>query len=182
MQLTERELPHYTYEDYSKWEGRWELIQGIPYAMSPSPGYTHQRISQKIARLLDEALDDCASCQAVLPVDWKIADDTVVQPDNMVLCYQPEGTYLTKAPSLIFEILSPSTSSKDRITKFNLYQEEGVDYYCIVDPKTGTAKVYVLREGRYRKVLDATDETVTFTLNTLKKECVFDFDFSRIWD
>jgi len=53
MQLTERELPHYTYEDYSNWEGRWELIQGIPYAMSPSPSYTHQRISQKIARLLD---------------------------------------------------------------------------------------------------------------------------------
>jgi Uma2 family endonuclease len=111
-------------------------------------------------------------------VDWKIADDTVVQPDNMVLCYQPEGTYLTKAPSLIFEILSPSPSGKDRITKFNLYQEEGVGYYCIVDPKTGTAKVYVLREGRYQKLLDATDETVTFTL----KECVFDFDFSRIWD
>jgi Uma2 family endonuclease len=178
MQLTARELPHYTYEDYINWEGRWELIQGIPYAMSPSPGYTHQRISQRIARLLDEALDDCASCQAVLPVDWKIADDTVVQPDNMVLCYQPEGAFLTKAPSLIFEILSPSTSSKDRITKFNLYEEEGVDYYCIVDPETGTAKVYVLRDGRYVKLLDATDETVTFTL----KECVVEFDFSGIWE
>ncbi|MCI5120495.1 MAG: Uma2 family endonuclease [Candidatus Electrothrix sp. AUS4] len=85
--------------------------------------------------------------------------------------------FLTKAPSLIFEILSPSTSSKDRITKFNLYEEEGVDYYCIVDPKTGTAKVHVLRDGRYVKLLDATDETVTFTL----KDCVFEFDFSRIW-
>ena len=178
MQLTERELPHYTYEDYSSWEGRWELIQGIPYAMSPSPGYTHQRISQETARQLSEVLDVCEQCQPVLPVDWKIADDTVVQPDNMVLCYQPEGTYLTKAPSLIFEILSPSTSSKDRVTKFNLYQEEGVAYYCIVDPKTRTAKVYVLRKGRYQKLLDATDEMVTFTL----KECVFDFDFSRIWD
>jgi len=178
MQLTERELPYYTYEDYSNWEGSWELIQGIPYAMSPSPGYLHQRISQKIARLLDESLDDCTSCRAVLPVDWKISDDTVVQPDNMVLCYQPASPFLTKAPSLIFEILSPSTSSKDRITKFNLYQEEGVDYYCIVDPKTGTAKVYIFREGRYQKLLDATDETVTFTL----KECVVDFDFSRIWE
>jgi Uma2 family endonuclease len=96
----------------------------------------------------------------------------------MVLCYQPEGNFLTKAPSLIFEILSPSTSGKDRITKFNLYQEEGVAYYCIVDPKTRTAKVYVLREGRYQKVLDATDETVTFTL----KEYVVEFDFSGIWE
>ncbi len=24
-------LPHYTYEDYCHWEGRWELIDGIPY-------------------------------------------------------------------------------------------------------------------------------------------------------
>jgi hypothetical protein len=30
-------LPHYTYEDYCKWEGRWELINGIPHTMSPAP-------------------------------------------------------------------------------------------------------------------------------------------------
>ncbi|TCK06622.1 hypothetical protein [Phorcysia thermohydrogeniphila] len=29
------ELPHYTYEDYKHWEGKWELIEGIPYAMCP---------------------------------------------------------------------------------------------------------------------------------------------------
>lgn len=23
-------LPHYTYEEYRLWEGRWELIEGIP--------------------------------------------------------------------------------------------------------------------------------------------------------
>jgi hypothetical protein len=28
-------LPHYTYHDYENWEGRWELIDGIPYAMQP---------------------------------------------------------------------------------------------------------------------------------------------------
>jgi len=27
-------LPHYTYSDYENWEGQWELIDGIPYAMS----------------------------------------------------------------------------------------------------------------------------------------------------
>ena len=177
MQLTEQELPCYTWSDYQQWEGRWELIHGIPYAMSPAPAYLHQRISQKIARLLDEALDDCPHCQALLPVDWRIADDTVVQPDNMVICHQPEQAFLTKAPALIFEVLSPSTSRKDRITKFNLYQEEGVEYYCIVDPNNRTAKVYALREGRYVKQVDATDESVTFSL----RHCEFTFNFSRIW-
>ena len=35
MQKAHEYLPHYTYEDYCMWEGNWELIDGIPYAMSP---------------------------------------------------------------------------------------------------------------------------------------------------
>lgn len=31
-----KHLPHYTYEDYKQWEGRWELIYGIPFAMAPA--------------------------------------------------------------------------------------------------------------------------------------------------
>jgi hypothetical protein len=34
-------LPEYTYDDYKKWEGNWELIEGIPYAMSPPPKRKH---------------------------------------------------------------------------------------------------------------------------------------------
>jgi hypothetical protein len=40
--LTIHDIPHYTYNDYQKWEGDWELIRGIPYAVSPSPGWRHQ--------------------------------------------------------------------------------------------------------------------------------------------
>ena len=54
--LAPGDLPHYVYEDYLRWEGRWELIEGIAYAMSPAPAVAHQKASQKIARLLDEAL------------------------------------------------------------------------------------------------------------------------------
>ncbi|MGH8553273.1 MAG: Uma2 family endonuclease, partial [Methylococcales bacterium] len=126
-------LPHYTYNDYTHWEGRWELIDGIAHAMAPSPSIQHQRISQKIARLLDEALENCPHCQALLPVDWKINQDTIVQPDHLVICYEPEGQYLTRAPSVIFEILSASTRNKDEKVKFRLYEMEGVSYYRIVD-------------------------------------------------
>lgn len=31
----------YKYSDYEKWEGRWELIDGFPYAMVPTPGWDH---------------------------------------------------------------------------------------------------------------------------------------------
>lgn len=169
--------PRYTYDNYVLWEGDWELINGIAYAMSPAPTIKHQSISNKIARLLDEQLEKCEDCQALLPVDWKIAEDTVVQPDNLVLCYKAEGAYITKAPSLIFEILSKSTTQTDIHIKYDLYEKEGVSYYVIIEPIDEIAKVYELKDGRYIKIVDATDESVEFDL----KKCRIKFDFARIW-
>jgi hypothetical protein len=35
------DLPRYKFADYIKWEGNWELIDGIPYAMVPAPARKH---------------------------------------------------------------------------------------------------------------------------------------------
>ena len=68
------------------------------------------------------------------PIDWKINEETTVQPDNLVVCGELEKkAYLNKTPTLIFEILSKSTAHKDRTTKFKLYEQEGVRHYVIVD-------------------------------------------------
>ena len=171
-------LPHYTYEDYLNWEGRWELIDGIPYAMSPAPMIRHQAVSHKIAWQLQVLLENCENCKALLPVDWKIDDSTIVQPDNLVICHDPDNeAYLTRAPSVIFEILSKSTALIDRNLKYDLYEKEGVAYYIIVDPQEEIAKVYKLRGGRYIKLLDAHKEKADFDLG----ECSFVFDFEKIW-
>ncbi len=45
MQSAQKYRPYYTYENYCEWEGRWELIDGIPYAMSPLPVPAHQLLS-----------------------------------------------------------------------------------------------------------------------------------------
>jgi len=172
-----QDLPHYIYDEYVQWEGRWELIDGIPYAMTPAPGLLHQRISQRIASVLDAALEECEQCLALLPVDWKIEEDTVVQPDNLVVCGEAKGAYLSKAPVLIFEVLSQSTAYKDKNTKFKLYEKNGVRHYVIVDPETRIATVYALQENRYAKVMDATDELLDFDLG----KCLINFDFSKIW-
>ncbi|HZH65515.1 MAG TPA: hypothetical protein VEY10_11550 [Flavisolibacter sp.] len=44
-------LPYYTYEDYVQWEGKWELIDGIPHAMSPAPTPKHQIIANTLGAL-----------------------------------------------------------------------------------------------------------------------------------
>jgi Uma2 family endonuclease len=83
-------------------------------------------------------------------VDWQISDDTVVQPDVLVVCDEnEEEEKLTVTPVLVFEILSPSTARKDRVLKYQLYQNSGVTYYCIVDPGTKSAEVFVLRDQKY---------------------------------
>jgi len=176
--LKEEDLPDYTYDDYALWEGDWELIHGIPYAMSPAPMIKHQKISNNIARYLSEALEECKTCQALLPVDWKIDNNTIVEPDNLVICHEPQNeAYITKAPKVIFEILSKSTAHKDKNLKYSLYEKEGVNYYIIVDPTESLAKVYKLHDGKYIKVCDASDESVEFTLDV----CNFTFDFGKIW-
>ena len=172
-------LPHYTYDDYAQWEGAWELIYGVPYAMAPAPMIKHQRISSKVAYVLESQLNECETCSALVATDWKVSEDTVVCPDNLVICHnETHEAYITKAPQLIFEILSKSTALIDRELKFDIYEREGVAYYVIVDPQNDVAKVYGLNnEGRYKKVADVTDETITFAL----KNCTIAFDFSKIW-
>ncbi len=172
-------LPRYVYDDYRQWEGRWEIIDGIAYAMTPAPAIPHQVISQLIAAQLQQALEKCGECRALLPVDWKVREDTVIQPDNLVICHEPSGDYLVKAPRLIFEIVSKSSFIRDTELKFAIYEQEGVKYYLIVFPDDRVVKVYDLIHGRYIKRGDFTDEKATFELTG---SCTICLDFSRIWD
>jgi len=177
------DLPHYTYEDYVQWEGRWELIEGIPYAMTPAPKIKHQRLGTRITQYLGELLKDCGKCEALLPVDWQVTSDTVVQADVIVVCreYEDENIgedKLEKVPALIFEILSPATSHKDRIVKYQLYEEAGVKYYCIVDPTTNSALVFVLQKEKYQQAGDFEKGKMIFHLGP----CQIEFDFRKIFE
>ena len=37
-------VPRYTVDDYSQWKGDWELWDGVPIAMSPSPFDRHAEL------------------------------------------------------------------------------------------------------------------------------------------
>ncbi len=174
--LAAEDLPHYTYQDYQQWEGEWELIYGIPYAMAPAPVNKHQQINGKIFRELDESLDNCSACSAIPEADWKLSNETVFRPDISLICYEPLD-YLHKAPEVIFEVISPSTAKRDETLKFNIYAEEGVSYYCLVYPDTLIAKLYKLQNGTYVKIGDFDEESYTFKTS----KCSLDFNFSNIF-
>ncbi|MCE7870331.1 Uma2 family endonuclease [bacterium CPR1] len=149
--MVPRYIPHYKVNDYQLWEGQWELWSGVPIAMSPSADRLHQRISGRLFQRLDEALraGGCRRCEVLYEIDWVAAEDTVFRPDLLVTCDEGSSKFITRAPALVVEILSPSTRSKDLLYKREAYEGLGVAYYLIVDPEAHQVSLLVRDEGRY---------------------------------
>lgn len=178
MSIADKYRPHYTYEDYLLWEGRWELIEGMPYAMSPAPAPDHQKINGRLWAAFDNALKvSCDKCEAYIPIDWKISEDTVVQPDLLIVCKKITKKYLDFTPSLTIEILSPATAYKDRHEKFELYEQQAVRYYLIVDPKFKKIEIYQLVNGKYQ-LSSAPSNKFDFDL---EPGCKISVNFDAIW-
>ena len=132
----------YTLDDYLMIpeERRVELIDGVIYDMAAPTGY-HQLIAGQIyAKLLAYITDKKGKCLPFIsPVDVQLDcdDRTIVQPDVLILCDPEKYTpaRITGAPDFVLEVLSKSTSHKDRILKLYKYQRAGVREYWIVDPE-----------------------------------------------
>ena len=179
MSIAEKYRPHYTYEDYCQWEGKWELIEGMPYAMSPAPIPAHQRVNSTLIFEFESALKaGCKKCKLYLPLDWKITEDTIVQPDVLIVCDKIEKKFLDFPPVLIVEVLSPSTAAKDRGLKMEIYQSQKVKYYLIADPQFKKLEIYQLLNDKYEPVSINPD---AYTFN-LVDECGAEVNLSDIWD
>jgi len=172
-------LPHYTYEDYTLWEGKWELFEGSPIAMSPAPMINHQVIAYEIARQLGNSVDECERCLVLGEEDYKLSDDTVLRPDVALICDEPNDAYITKAPEIIVEVISKSTAKNDEGYKFDKYEAEKVKYYIIVYPDELYAKVYKLKDGKYDKQGDFSKETYDFNETLCGVSINFDKVFKR---
>lgn len=174
--LTIQDYPHYTYKDYKRWEGDWELIRGIPYAMSPSPNWQHQDFGALFIQRMKNALQQTpCQCRVLYESDWVISEDTVVRPDVMVVCEEIKGNHVTQPPSLILEILSPSSILIDRNTKFNLYQAYGVRYYLIADLGKKLVEIFQLKNNSFEQIENRTE----FLFN---KDCSVSISVQDLFD
>ena len=171
-------LPHYTYDEWVRWEGKWELIRGIPHAMSPAPVLKHQAIAAKLSAEFVMQLKQCNRCFVSQPVDYKVTDETILQPDMLVICGDAiSKTYLDFPPALVVEILSPSTALKDRHTKYSIYESQGIKYYIIIAPDKEEAEIYELIDGEYHLKQSGKN----FVHEFFFPECTARVDFKEIW-
>lgn len=173
-------LPHYTYEDYCLWEGRWEIIDGIPYAMSPAPNPRHQLVGANIIYELTNSIKraGCKRCKVYEFIDVKIEDDTVVQPDISIVCKPITRNFLDFPAALVVEVLSPATALKDRHTKYALYEKMGIKYFLIVSIETQTIEIFSLQNGQYQPEILNANKLHTFIL---EDDCRIEVDFNTIW-
>lgn len=156
------EPPRFTYGDYVKWQGdeRWELIGGEVYLMSPAPSRAHQAILAQLTFQAQSYFDD-KPCQVYFaPFDVRFPEsaepddeiDTVLQPDLVVICDADklDDAGARGAPDWVVEILSPSTTGRDRVAKRAVYERHGVREYWVVDPTSRVVIVHELRNGAFR--------------------------------
>jgi len=142
------------YEDFRRWTetqpGYWILVHGEAMP-SPSPSRIHQEIVQRLFLSLFDAVGQTGRGWVyVAPLDVKLREDTVYQPDLLVVLREHADrlrpTHIEGAPDLIVEVLSPTTAHLDLWAKRYDYAQVGVQEYWVVDPESRRIELYV-REG-----------------------------------
>ncbi|MDQ7056627.1 MAG: Uma2 family endonuclease [Persephonella sp.] len=178
MGIAEKYLPKYTVNDYRLWEGDWELIEGIPYAMTPSPLGIHQRVAFEIARVIANQTDKCTKkCYVYPELDWIISENTVVRPDVSILCKKIKE-YIKQTPEVVIEVVSNSTAQKDEYLKFEIYQREKVPYYILVYPEIEKVRAFKLIDGKFDKFFDGEEGILEIIL---KNRCKIQIEVEKLF-
>lgn len=136
-------------EIYSKSDLRMEYINGEIFIQS-SPNLFHQEISSNLHEYLRNYLKGKPCRTFYSPFDvhfykkgFKTPD--VMQPDLLIICdfdrFNEKGRYMG-TPTLVVEILSPSTRSRDMVDKLNTYMLSGVKEFWVVDSNAKTVIQY----------------------------------------
>lgn len=145
LQMEEKALDKHEY-----WDG--EIL-----AMSGG-SYRHGRVSTNLVIALGIRLrgKPCQPLDANMRVRTTI--NRYVYPDAQIICgkpkFDPEDSNQTTVinPTIVFEVLSPSTEDYDRVRKFDAYMLiESLKEYVLVDPRLPLVQIYYRQEdGSWR--------------------------------
>ncbi len=145
-----RDLP----EDRNK----YECIDG-ELLVTPAPGDPHERVFIRLTLAAGNYIER-EQCGALYgsksDISWG-RFDVMVQPDLFVVDLEQArtGKWVAMRDLLLaVEIISPSSGSRDRGKKRQLYQQQGVRAYWIVDPKAAAVEVWTPADVEPRVVHD----------------------------
>ncbi|MDD4493846.1 MAG: type II toxin-antitoxin system prevent-host-death family antitoxin [Eubacteriales bacterium] len=147
-----------SYEEFMEISGksdlRMEYINGEIILME-SPSFAHQEISGHLHIIFSRFLQGkkCKVIYAPFDVHFykpEINEPDVCQPDLLIACDTDEkvdkkGRYMG-TPSLVVEIISPGTRSKDMVKKLNTYMLSCVNEFWLVDPIQKSIIIYIFRD------------------------------------
>jgi Uma2 family endonuclease len=177
MSTAPRYIPHYTLEDHRHWEGDWELIDGLPISMTPSPFGPHERVITEVSRqVANQLIENKCDCRVYANLDWIISDDTVIRPDLMVVCGEQPERHLERPPSLMVEVLSDSTCGRDLTAKCTLCRENNVQHYLIIDP-ADQMTLHITADGD-----QTNDSNQTIDLTLTDGDCSVQIECGRLFD
>ncbi len=159
----------FTYQDYLTLPEEpgyhFEILKGI-LIKEPAPNVMHQRVSRRLQRILEDYFWECDPEGEIFnaPLDVTFHDITVVQPDLFYVSGAQKSimkdTRIDGPPTLVVEVLSPSSSRRDRLQKLRIYQEVKVQHYWLVNPEEKTLECFALHNDTYALVAAGMDEDV----------------------
>jgi prevent-host-death family protein len=156
-----------TYEEFleivENSEQRYELIDGELYLLA-SPLFKHQVAANEVFVNFYNWFKGKKCRPLTSPFDVKLYnkakkfedDPNVVQPDVLVMCDEEnvaESGKYEGIPTLVVEVLSKSSRSKDMLKKLNLYMNSGVLEYWLIDTQHKQVLVYSFKD---RSIYDST--------------------------
>lgn len=138
-----------TYDDYVliPEDGlRHEILDGEHF-VSPVPTPLHQIVSGNLNGVLAQFVHQNRLGRVLFaPLDFVFDKHNVAQPDLVFISNERSGLigefYISGAPDLVVEILSPSTRRTDELIKRSIYERFGALEYWLVDPDRRTVQVF----------------------------------------
>lgn len=139
----------WTYEEFALLPSdgnRYEVIAG-ELVVSPSPGMPHQELVLRLVLRLGPFVEAHKLGRLVLgPADVLFGPGDYLEPDLLFVRRDRLGIISNRgieaAPDLVIEVLSPSTSFRDRGIKRERYAHFEVAEYWIVDPRRKQIQVH----------------------------------------